>query len=108
VFNEQFALEDRIEALAHRVVLAVSNRSNRRLNPSLLAAISIRNWRVMRTLIGMVNHAGRMPIAAIDRHVERIEHQLRAQAGCHCPTDNASAVDIQHDGNEQNPAQVRT
>ncbi len=45
--------------------------------------------------------------AAIDRHVERFEHQFRAQVIGHSPTDDAPAVSIEHDREIQEPGPRR-
>ncbi len=47
----------------------------------------------------MMNHILRS--ATIDGHVKRIEDELRTEMRGHCPTYDATTVDVEHDRNEQ-------
>ena len=72
--RQKFAFERCEEAFAHRVVVTIRNRSHRRANIGFLAAQSERKRRVLRALIGMMDHAD--GIALVNRHVERIDDDL--------------------------------
>ena len=51
--------------------------------------------------IGVVDHA--VGATLPERHVEGVEHELRAQVVSHGPADHAAAEGIQHDGEVQEP-----
>jgi hypothetical protein len=53
---EELTLERREEALAHRVVVRVADRSHRRTHARLAAPKSERGRRVLASLIGVVDH----------------------------------------------------
>ncbi len=102
MLNEQLALENSVEALAHRVVIAITDRPHRRPHASFFAAVAERDRRILATLIGMMNDALRP--ATIDCHVERIKDQLRTQMRGHGPADDATTVNVEYDCNKQNAA----
>src|SRR6201986_1922070 len=69
---EKLAFQRGEEALAHRIVVGVANRAHRRAHPGLAAAVAELNGRVLRALVGVVDHALRSPYR--ERHVQGIEH----------------------------------
>jgi hypothetical protein len=83
VFGKQLAFERCVEALAHRVIVTIADRSHRRRNAGFSAALSKGDRRVLRSLVRMVDD--RLRIAPIDRHVERIDDQLFAHMISHRP-----------------------
>ncbi len=105
MLDEQFAFECCVEALAHRVVIAVASRTHRRPNTGGFAAKSERDRSVLRSLIGMVNNGERL--ATKDRHVERGDHELLAHVIRHRPADDATAEDVEHDGKIEKAAPCR-
>ena len=105
MLNEQLAFERGVKALTHRVVVAIAARTHRGANAGGFAAKSESDRRVLRSLIGMVNDSERF--TPIDRHVERVDHELFAHVIRHRPTDNATAEDVEHDGEIQEAAPCR-
>src|SRR5579864_2418367 len=102
MLDQKFALKRRVETFAHRVVEAVADRTHRWFHARFLAAIPECNRGVLAALIGMVNHTLRF--APVKRHVERIQYKLGSQVLSHRPADNAAAVDVEYDGQEQETA----
>ena len=105
MLNQQLTFERCVEALAHRVVVTVAPRPHRRSNTGCFAAKPERHRGVLGPLIGVVNDGERF--AAIDGHIERIHDQLFAHMIRHCPSDDASAKDIEHNGEVQKAAPRR-
>ncbi len=103
--TEQFAFERGVETLAHRVIEAIADRPHRGSNASFIAALAERDRRILAALIRVVNDV--FGFTPVDRHVERIEHQLGAQMRGHRPADHAPAVHVEHDGQEQEPTPRR-
>src|ERR1700722_5145059 len=97
--DEQLALKRSVEALAHRVVVAIPNRTHRRPDACFPTTLPEGDRRVLRSLVGVVNDAGR--IAPVNRHIQRIEYELGAQVIRHGPANDAAAARIQHDGDVQ-------
>jgi hypothetical protein len=58
-----------------------------------------RDRRVLGALIGVVDHAVRPSRG--QRHVQRIEHQLRRQRRAHRPAHDATAEGVEHDHQEE-------
>ena len=105
MLHEQLALERCVEALAHRIVVAVANGSHRRPYAAFTAALTERNRGVLATLIGVMDDVfGSTPV---DRHVKSIEDQFRSQMRGHGPADDPPAEDVENDGQEQEPRQRR-
>jgi hypothetical protein len=99
MLDEQLALERRVEALAHRIVVAVANRTHRRTDTRFATALAEGDRGVLAALIGVVNDVrGPTPI---DRHIESVQDEFGAQVAGHCPADDAAAEDIEYDGQEQ-------
>ena len=46
-------------------------------------------------------------LAPVDRHVERVDHKFFAHVVRHCPADDATAEDVEHDGKIQEAAPRR-
>ena len=92
---EQLAFERGEEALRHRVVVSVSDRSHRGANTRLPTSFAELDRGILRALIRMVDHAVRPSLP--ERHVEGIEHHLRVQGGRHRPADDPAAEGIEHD-----------
>jgi len=99
MLHEQLALERRVKAFAHRVVVAISDRSHRRKDSRFFAALAERNGRILRALVGMMHHAPWL--AAIDRHVERVEDEFFAHMIGHGPADDAAAIHVENHRKEQ-------
>ena len=98
---EQLAFEGGEEALAHGVVVAIPDRSGGRAHAGVAAALAEGDRGVLRSLVGMVDHA--VGPALPEGHVEGIEHEPCAQVVGHGPADHAAAEGIQHDGEEEEP-----
>ena len=80
---QQLAFEGREEAFAQGVIEAVADRAHGGSYTRRFAACSEGDGRVLRALVGMMDHIPRPALA--DRHVERIEDELGAQMGRHGP-----------------------
>ena len=93
---EQLALEGAEEALAHRVVVRVADGPHRRSDACLLAAHAEGDGGVLAAVVGMVDDAARLALR--DRHVQRLDDDVGLEAGGHRPADDATAPDIEHDG----------
>lgn len=93
--REQLAFERGVEALAHRIIVAITNGSHRRSNPRFLAVLAERDRSILASSVRVVNHV--LGFAAEDCHVEGFENEFGAQMIGHRPTDNAAAVDVEID-----------
>ena len=98
---QQLAFQRGEEAFAHGVIETVADRTHGGSYASLLAARSESNGCVLRALVGMMDHVLRPPL--VDRHVERIEDELRAQVGRHGPVHDAAAEHV-HDHRQKQKA----
>lgn len=96
---EELAFQCGKERFAHGVIVGVSYRSHRRPDSRLLAADAEGNGGILRALIRVVDDGCRPPLP--ERHVERLEHELRPQVGLHGPADHAPAPGIDHHGEEE-------
>ncbi len=101
----QFAFQCREEALAERIVVAITDRSSRRADASAATAVAEGDRGILRSLIGVMDDA--IGSALPERHVEGIEHEAGAQVVGHGPADHAPAEDIQHDGEIKEPGPGR-
>jgi len=61
--------------------------------------------RVLAPLVAMVNHPP--GLAPLQGHVQGLQDQLRSQMSGHGPAHYPAAPDVQHDGQEQEPAPRR-
>jgi len=105
VLDEQRAFERSVEALAHRVIVTVAGRTHVRRCTCALATLTEGDGRVLRALIRVVNHSERF--AAKDGHLERADDQLFAHMVGHRPADDATAEDVENDGELQEAAPRR-
>jgi len=96
---EKLALKRRIEALAHRIVVAVADRSHRRAYDGLAATRTEGDGRVLGALIGMMDDL--RWLTPVDCHVECIENELRPHVRARRPANDASAECVKHDRKEQ-------
>src|ERR1700724_998766 len=80
---QQLAFEGREEALAHRIVVGVADRSHRRPHTGFLATFAECQRRILAALVAVMDDAVRPSLA--DRHFQRIQHQLGAQMIGHRP-----------------------
>jgi hypothetical protein len=97
--DEKLRFERRVEALAHRVVKAIADRSHGSNDARRLAAFSKRDRRVLRSVGRVMDNAARL--ATIDRHIEGVDHDLFAHMIGHRPTDHAPTEYVQHDGEKE-------
>ena len=93
--REQLALQRCVEALAHRIVVAIANGSHRRSNALALAALAKGDRRVLAALVRVMDHVLRP--APEDRHIERFEDEFGAQVVGHSPTDDATTEHVEYD-----------
>jgi len=74
---QQLTFQAREEALGHRIVEAIANRSHRGTNAELLAAFAEGDRGVLTAMIGVMDHLLR---TALGKSVfDRLQHQLRLQ-----------------------------
>ena len=99
---DQLPFESRDEALGHRVVVGVCNRSHRGQESGLFEAATELDRSVLATPVGVVDQSRLWP-AGVDSHVEGIEHDLGSQVVRHRPADDPSGVGVQ-DEREVEPA----
>src|ERR1700687_762532 len=71
---KQLAFKRGEEALRHRVVVGVSDRSHRGANTRLPTSFAELDGSVLRALIRMVDDAAPPPLP--ERHIEGVEHHL--------------------------------
>ena len=81
---QQLALKTCKEALGHRVVEAISDRSHRGTNPELFAAFAESDRGVLGAVVRVVDH--RLRTALGERAFDRGDHQLGSQMIFHCPS----------------------
>ena len=83
---QQFTLQCGKETLAHCVIETVADRTHGGTYASFSAALPKSQRGVLAALIGVVNDILRTALP--DRHSQRIQYQLGAQMGGHCPTNH--------------------
>jgi len=98
---EQLALERREEALAHRVVVAVPDRSHGGSDPCLPAALAEFDRRVLASLVRVMDHVVRA--APLERHVQGVQNELRPKVVGHRPPDDPAPEDVHDSRKEENP-----
>ena len=91
---DELGLEGREEALAHRVVVGVADGAHRGPDTSLFAPQPEGNGCVLRALVAVMNDL--IGSTLLERHVERIEHEVSLQIRLHGPADDASAPRVDH------------
>lgn len=72
--REKLTLERRVEALRHRVVVAITYCTHRNANAKLIASNLEVNRRVLRTLVGVVNNVPGSP--TLNGRFERLKHEF--------------------------------
>jgi hypothetical protein len=92
---EKLAFERGEEALAHGVVVGVSDRAHRGAHASFAGSDAELNQGVLRALVGVVDYALRWPHR--ERHVQGVEHQPGGEGRGHRPADDPAAARIEHD-----------
>src|SRR5262245_24325383 len=93
---EEFAFECGEEAVAHRVLVRVTDPAHRLPHGHLAASESEGDGRVLAALIGVMNHAVGSPL--LKRHVERVQNEIGLERRAHRPADDAATPGIQDDG----------
>src|SRR5579864_8214616 len=93
---QQLAFKRGKEALAHGVVICIANRAHRGTHAGLAATLAELDRRVLRTLVGVMDHVPWPP--RCERHVQSIQHQLFGEGRGHRPANDATAVRIEHYG----------
>src|SRR5579872_6797571 len=99
MFDEQLAFEDGVETLAHCIIVAISDRTHRWPNISALASFAEGDRRVLRALVGMVNHVLWLPV--VNCYVKRVDDKFGAHVAGHRPTDDATTENVEDHGQEQ-------
>ena len=102
---EQLTLQRSEKTLAHRIVIAISNRPHRDSNLPLMTPIAKGHRGVLRTLVRVMNHLGWATLTT--RHIERIEYQLGAHMRGHGPPHYPAAKDIEHHRQIEKPNERR-
>src|SRR6266404_2330320 len=92
---QQLAFQGCEEALAHGVVVGVTDRSHGWEHAGFPAAPAERQRCILATLVAVVDDiAG---LALTDRHLQCRQHELGAQMRLHRPADDPTAERIEHD-----------
>ena len=99
---EQLTFQRGEKRFGHGVVVRISDRTNGWHDAHFAAALAEGEARVLRAVIGMMNHSVLGP-ALCERHVDGREHQLSFQMIFHRPADDFARACIQHDRQEQKP-----
>src|SRR5690348_14009396 len=87
--SKKLALERGEEALAHGIVVCVTDRTHRGAHAGVTAAVAELDRAVLRTLVGVMND--RSGPSRRQRHVQGIEHQLFGECRGHRPADAFAA-----------------
>ena len=93
---EELALKRGEEALAQRVVIAVSDRSHRGPYAGVATPLAEGERRILTSLIRVMDDGSRLPL--LYGHVEGREHEGRAQMRLHRPADDTATPGIEHHG----------
>src|ERR1700730_14679930 len=99
---EQLTFQRGEKRFGHGVVVRISDRTNGWHDAHFAAALAEGEARVLRAVIGMMNHSVLGP-ALCERHVDGREHQLSFQMIFHRPADDFARACIQHDRQKQKP-----
>src|ERR1700720_2323883 len=101
---QQLAFQCGEEALAHGVVVGVTDRPHGWEHAGFPAAPAERQRCILATLVAVVDDiAG---LALTDRHLQCRQHELGAQMRLHRPADDPTAERIEHDSEIEKPAAV--
>lgn len=91
--GEEFALEGGKEALGHRIVVTVADRTHRAANAYCLAVLSELEGGVLTAMVGVMDQAILWsPIP--DRHLERPDDQFGPQVCCHGPAHDTPTAHV--------------
>ena len=104
VFFQQLTFQRCKEALRHRVIKAISDRSHGWSYPQFPAAIAEGDRGVLDALIGVMDDLMRASLCV--RSVQRVQHQVGSEVILQRPPHNATAVHIQHDRQVHEARQV--
>ena len=91
----QLILQRAKETLGHRIVIAVPAATHTGHDAMPRQQLTIGGGRILTTLIGMMNQAGRR-LAAQHRHREGMRREMSVGARTHGRADDAARVQIQH------------
>src|SRR3954468_4988633 len=86
---QQLAFQCGEEALAHGVVVGVTDRPHGWAHTRLPTAAAERQRRILTTLIAVVDDVARLTLT--DRHLECCQHELGSQMRLHRPADDPAA-----------------
>ncbi len=99
---ETVVLERRKEALAHRVVVRISDRAHRLHDAGLRAPLAEPQRPLLRALVAVMDHRT-LRQAAGDRHPQRLADQFGRRAGRHGRADDPRAPRVEHPSEVQPP-----
>src|SRR5260370_40305303 len=85
-----------VEALGHRVVEAIAAAAHRLNQARFANASAVGQAGVLAALIGVSD--GALGLAAADRHLEGLDHQLGVEASAHGPAGDSTREDVEDDG----------
>src|SRR5687767_3119547 len=91
---EQLTFQRGEKALAHRIVIAISNRPHRDSDLPLMTPIAKGHRGVWRALVRVMNHLARTTLTT--RHIQGIQDQLGTHMMGHRPPHYTAAKDIEH------------
>src|SRR6202022_2278819 len=96
---QQLAFQGCEEALAHGVVVGVTDRSHGWAYAGFPAAAAERQRCILAALVAVVDDIARL--ALTDRHLQCRPHELGPQMRLHRPADDPTAERIEHDSEIQ-------
>src|ERR687897_524576 len=99
---DQLSFESGYEALGHRVVVATPSPPQGGQNPRLFEAATELHRGVLAAPVGVMDQSRRWT-ASVDRHVHRVEDQLRPEVVRHGPAYDLSGVGVEHEGEVEPP-----
>src|SRR5215207_10876634 len=98
---DELGLQGGNEALRHRVVQGSSGPSHRGDDADLCKALAEGDSRVLGAALGMM-HESCGWLAPPERHLQRVDHELRPHVVLHRPPDDPSRMGVLDEGQIQN------
>ena len=102
---QQLSLERGKETLSHGIVVRITDRSHRGHDAGFSASLTERIAGVLAATIGVVDDTTGLSLR--NRHLHRLQNQLRAQMRLHRPAHDLARIHIQHHRQIQEPGPGR-
>jgi len=97
---DQLGLEQRIQRLGHRIIIGITDRSDRRDRLDVGESFCVAHRRVLHTAVGMMNEIGQVTAGVLtgpDAHVKRIECEVGVEVRGQLPTHDPPREHIEHE-----------